>query len=809
MGNLWQDVRFGARVLFKSPGFTIIAAVALALGVGATTAIFSVMNAVLWRPLPFPEADRLVMIWMDNRRLSMREDIHSYPSFEDYRTQNTTFAGIAAFTTQGFNLTGAGEPERVIGAAATASFFDVMGTPPAQGRPFTREEEEPGRDTTAVISHGLWQRRFGGDPKAVGQTLSLNGATRTIVGVMPADFAFPSKEVELWVPLSPPQEAKQERRSFWLSMIGRMKPGVPFEQARAELGGIAARLEQQYPDALGGYGVNPVPLHTQVVGSVRPALWVLLGAVAFVLLIACANVANLVLARAASREREIAVRAALGAARSRIVRQLLTESVLLALVGGGAGALIAVWGLEVLKSLAPADTPRLEQIGVDARVFLFALGVSCLTALIFGLVPALQSSRPDLNETLKEGGRSSTAGVRGRRLRNWLVVSEIALTLVLLVGAGLLLKSFVRLQQVNLGFNPERLLTARTQLPRSKYPADQREKVIAFYEQLTERLQNSPGVEAVGAVGTMLLSNTPNSTTFTIEGRPNPPASERVEVPLDAVTPNFFQVVGAQLLRGRYFDARDRRGAPSAVIVNETFVRRFFPAEDPLGRRILYGDPTGQNDNWRTIVGVVADMKRTDFNSEIRPETFLPHAQSPAASMMLVVRAAGDPASLAGTVRSQARALDPDQPVYGVMTMDEQLAERRAQRRFNMLLLALFAGLALVLAAVGLYGVMAYTVTQRTHELGVRMALGARAADVFKLVVGRGMMLAAAGVGIGLLGALALTRLMEGLLFGVSATDPLTYAAVSALLALVALAGCLVPAQRAMKVDPMVALRYE
>ncbi|HEX8179602.1 MAG TPA: ABC transporter permease [Pyrinomonadaceae bacterium] len=806
MGNFWQDVRYGARMLWRSPGFTVVAVLALALGVGATTAIFSVMNAVLWRPLPFREPDRLVMIWMDNRRFGMHEDIHSYPNYEDYRNQNTTFAQLAAYTTQGFNLTGVGEPERVIGAATTATFFEVMGTPPALGNPFTQEAEQPGRDTVVLISHGLWQRRFGGDPQVIGQNISLNGATRTVVGVMPPDFAFPGKEIDLWVPLAAPPDAKQARSAFWLSIIGRLKPGVTFEQARTELGGIWARLEQQYPD-LGGYGVNPVPLHTQIVGNVRPALFVLLGAVGFVLLIACANVANLLLARATARGREIAIRAALGAGRGRIVRQLLTESVLLALAGGVAGALLAMWGLGALKALAPADTPRLEQIGVDARVFAFALGLSCVTALVFGLAPALQASKPDLNETLKEGGRSDTTGGRGRRLRDLLVVSEIALTLVLLVGAGLLLKSFVRLQEFKLGYRPEGLLTASVSLPRAKY--SERAKRVAFYEQLMERLRNSPGVEGVAAVGTILLSNTPNSTIITIEGRPNPRAAERTEVPFDATTPDFFKVMGTPLLRGRFFDARDRDGATPVAIVNETFARKFFPNEDPLGHRYLYGDPGGEDSQWLTIVGVVADMKRTDFNAEVRPETFFPHAQGGAGSMMLVVRTAGDPAALANLVRTQVRALDPDQPVYAVRTMDEQLSERRAQRRFNMLLLGLFAGLALALAAVGLYGVMAYTVTQRTHELAVRMALGARAADVFRLVVGRGMLLAAVGIAVGFAASLALTRLMTGLLFSVSATDPATYAAVSFLLASVALAGCLVPARRATKVDPMVALRYE
>ena len=805
METLIQDLRYTVRMLLKKPAFTAIVVLALAIGIGANTAIFSVVNAILLRPLPYKNFDRISMIWMDNPKLGVAEDWHSYPNYVDYKQQNQVYEDMAAFNNRSFNLTGVGDPLRILGAWNTASLFSVLGVEPSIGRVFTEEEEEPGKDLVVVLSNGLWRSRFGSNPNAIGQAISMNGANRTVIGVMPPGFSFPDKRTEVWVPLALSPQRKEARSVISYKAVGRLKPGVSMAQAQSDMGVIAKRLDEEYSKS--NYGVNLVLLRDQETRTVKPALLVLLGAVVFVLLIACANVANLLLARAAIREKEIAIRLALGARRWRIIRQLLTESAVLGLVGGAAGMLMALWGLKVLVALSPGDIPRFDQAGIDGRVLAFTLVVSLLTGLIFGLVPSLQASKPDLNNTLKEGGRGTTGGAGGIRVRNLLVVSEIALSLVLLVGAGLMIRSFMRLQQFDLGFNPNDLATMRIQLPGTKYrePA----QVDAFYKQLLERIESVPGIKAVGAISDVFLTDTPNSTNFSIEGRPVPIGADSIEVPLDSVSPGYFRAMGIPLLSGREFDDRDVRDSTPVVIVNETFVRRFFADEEPLGKRFVYGQSGPDNNNWITIVGVVGDMRRTGFDRPVRPETFLPQSQNPSATLTIVARTSSDAAKFSSTLRGEVWGIDKDQSVYDLKTMDQMLSEMSSQRRFNMLLLGVFAALALTLAAVGIYGVMSYSVAQRTHEIGIRMALGAKTTDVLGMVVRRGMVLASVGIGVGVIGAAALTRLMSSLLYGVSATDPVTFVVIPIVLAGVTLAASFVPARRATKVDPMVALRYE
>ncbi len=805
MQTLWQDLRYGARMLLKNPAFTAVAVIALALGIGANTAIFSVVNGVLLRPLPYPQPEQLAMVWLDNRRQNIRDDITSYPNFLDWRDKNHTFQGMSGVRNLTVNLTGVGEPEELRGASVAANFFQLIGVNPAQGRGFTAEEEQLGKDKVVILSNGLWRRRFGGDAGILNKTISLNGEQYTVIGFMPPGFQFPSK-AELWTPLAPNERLRAARGAFWLPVVGRLKPGVTRAQAQADMDVIGKQLEQDYPNINAGYGVNVVPLHEQLVGNIRRTLWVLLGAVGFVLLIACANVANLLLARAAARQREVAVRSALGAGRWRIIRQLLTESVLLSVVGGALGVLLAWWGLEMLLKLSPANLPRLDNIHLDARVLGFTLGLSLLTGLLFGLAPALHTSQLELGETLKEGGRSGSGSRRTQRVRNAFIVAEIALTLALLIGAGLLMRSFWHLQQVSPGFRTDHLLTLQLSLPRTKYPEGA--QAVAFYQQLQERLAALPGVESASAVSKIMMPRVTNSSNFTIENRPQDPRAQQLELPIDITQPNFFQTMGIQLLRGRTFTPQDARGQPDVAIVNETFVKRYFPNEDPLGKRFTFGD-SNNNPQWISIVGVVHDTKRQGLDEPVRMESWLPHAQNPSRSMQVVVRTKSDPLALAGVVREAVWALDRDLPIPKLETMEQVLSESVAQRRLSMLLLSIFATVALLLAAVGIYGVMSYVITQRTNEIGIRVALGAQAADVLKLIMGQGMKLTLLGVGLGLVATLLLTRLMVSLLFGVSATDPLTFAGVALLLIVVALLACWIPAWRATKVDPMVALRYE
>jgi putative ABC transport system permease protein len=806
MRTFLQDLRYGARMLLKNPGFTLIAVLTLALGIGANTAIFSVVNGVLLSSLPYPHPEQLAMVWCDNKRQGIPDDITSYPNFVDWRDRNKTFQGMAGVTSGRTNLTGtAGEPEEISDANVSINFFQLMGVNPLIGRVFTAEEEQPGRDRVVVLSYSLWQRRFGGDPGILNKTITLSDAPYVVVGIMPPGFQFPER-TEIWGPLAPDDRMRQARFAFFLPVVGRLKPGVTRAQAQADLEVVASQIEKQFPD-MAGYWVNVVPVLENTVGPVRRALVILSVAVLFVLLIACANVANLLLARAAVRQREVAVRSALGAGRWRIVRQLLTESMLLAVMGGALGVLLAWWGVRLLVDLNPANIPRLENIRLDGRVLWFTLGLSLLTGVIFGLVPALQTTHFKLSEMLKEGGRTGAGGGRrANRIRGAFIVAEVALTLALLVGAGLLIRSFWHLQSIDMGFKPDHLLTLRVTLWGSQYR--QGGQAVAFYHQLQERLAALPGVVSASATSGIMLPKLANSGLFTIENRPRDPNELALELPIDRVQPNYFQTMGVPLVKGRPFTEADTRDTPMVAIVNETFVKRYFPNDEPIGKRFTFGGG-GPNARWITIVGVVRDTKRQGVDQPVRIESWMPLAQRPSGSMEIVLRTTGDPLALSNAVREAVWSLDRNLPIPTIQTVEHILSQRVAQQRLNMLLLVLFASIALILAAVGIYGVMSYAVTQRTNEIGIRMALGAQARDVLRMVIWRGMALALIGVALGLAAALALTRVMKNLLFDVSTTDPVTFAAIPVLLTGVAFIACWIPARRATKVDPLDALRYE
>ena len=818
METLFQDLRYAIRMLLKKPGFTAVAVLALALGIGANSAIFSVVNGVVLRALPYKNPESLMMVW--SRRISPEagpgtgEMPVSAADFIEWRNQNQGFTQIAAFHTQPFNITGTGEPEFLGGVRSSADLFSLLGVQAQLGRTFLPEEDQPAAGNVVILSHGLWERRFGSDPQIIGQKLTLNDEPYTVVGVMPAGFQFPRKgempagyqfprRAELYTPLAwTPAQASNRGRHF-LAVVARLKPEATIAQAQADMSAIAGRLKEQYPQSNTNKDVLIIPLHQQVVGQVRTALLVLLGAVGFVLLIACANVANLLLARAASRQREIAIRTALGASRARIVRQLLTESVLLALTGGTLGLLLSMWGIDLLMAISPANLPRVDSISVDARVFGFTLAVTLLTGIVFGLVPAIQASKPDVNEALKEGGRASTTS--HNRFRGALVVSEVALSLVLLIGAGLMIRSFLHLLNESPGLNPENVLTLDVGLPRTKYTGPQQ---VAFFQQVIERLKALPSVKSAGAVYPLPLSGAEEGTGFGIEGRPPAAPGETFNAGPRWVSPDYFNVMRIALLKGREITERDGTDGTRVVVINESMAARYFSDEDPIGKRISFDQVNGAS-NWREIVGVVRDVKHSALDSNPKPEMYIPFTQFPTFFMTLVVRTSGDPLNLVAAARAEVLAVNQNQPISNVHTMEELVSNSVAQRRFNMLLLSIFAGVALLLAAVGIYGVMSYSVAQRTHEMGVRMALGARTSHVLVLVVKQGMTLALAGVGIGLAAAFALTRILASLLYGVSATDPLTFSMIALLLASVAFVACYLPARRATKVDPMTALRYE
>ena len=807
METLFQDVRFGARMLAKHKGFTAVAVLTLALGIGANTAIFSVVNAVLLKPLPYDNSHELVQIWGTQPQLDTAP--MSPANFLDWREQNRVFERVAAYTGQNLNLSGVADPERIRATRVSADLFELLRVRPELGRAFLAEEDQYGGQRVVILSHGLWQRRFGANPEILGRSLTLNDQSYVVVGVMPPDFSFPRTTTEMWTPIAFSPGERGTRNTNYISVLARLKPGVTIEQARSEMEALARRQQEQYQEANTGIGVKLISYKEQVVGNTRPILLLLLGAVGFVLLIACANVANLLLARAAGRRKEMAVRSALGAGRRRVVRQLLTESVLLALVGGGLGLLLALWGINLLVALQPANIPRLAELRVDRGVLMFASALSLLTGVAFGLAPALRATKLDLNDALKEGGKGADAGGGRQRLRSILIVSEIALSLVLLIGAGLMIKSFWRLNQVEPGFNAENTLTMVVSLPTTRYAEPGRQ--VAFFRQAVERVGNLPGVDAAGVTTNIPLFGG-NSTGFNVEGDPPYAPGQRPLVEYRSVSPGYFRAMGIPLLRGRTFNEQDGGDAPGVVIINETLARRHFPGEDPLGKRLGFSGPT----DWREIVGVVRDTRNYGLDEEVKPEAYMPYTQSAPgylagsiSGMILVARTASDPQGMSAAIKREVQGLDGNLPVYNIKTMEQHLAESTAQRRFNMLLLSAFAGVAVLLAVFGLYGVMSYMVSQRTREIGLRMALGAQARDILGMAVRQGVVLILIGIGVGLAGALALTRVMSGLLYGVDATDPATFAAIVLLLAFASLIACYIPARRATRVDPLIALKYE
>ena len=802
-------MRFALRSLLKAPAFAAVAIATLALGIGATSTVFSVVNGVLLKPLPYPESERLVIVLENNLKKGWDKFGISAPNFVDWHARARSFDGISAFSETSFNLTGTGEPERLGGARVTEGFFDVLRLTPTLGRSFAPDEFAAGKDRVAILSYGLWQRRFGGSRSVLGRAITMNGESYTIVGVMPPDVAFPSRETLLWTPLVFDAGSLASRGGHWLAAIARLKSGVTLEGATAEMKSLAAQLEKEYPEAQTGWGAAAWSLHELVVGDVRPALVVLFGVVGLVLLIACANVASLLLARGAARRREVAIRSAIGASASQIVRQLLAESLMLGLLGGGLGLVIAVWGVDLLHAVRPDGLPRVDSITVDGAVLGFTILVSVVTGLAFGLLPAMQLARPNLSGTLREeGGRGASLGRAGQRVRSALVVGEVALSLVLLVGAGLMAKSFLKLREVNPGFAPERTLTAAISLPQAKY--DSSHKRAEFARQALERLAGQPGVRAAAVASPLPMSGNDRILAFVIEGRPPLAAGETPSAIHAAVSTSYFGAMRIPLTKGREFTDQDRRGVPQVVIVSESFVKKFFPNQDPIGQQLRIGNTSGPLNE---IVGVVGDVKHYSLRDDSQAAMYQPYAQTSPSSLSIVVRAAGRPEELTAVVRREVRAVDPDLPLTSVRTLDELLASTVAPQRFNAALITGFAGLALLLAAIGLYGVVSYTVAQQTHEFGIRMALGAERGHVLRQVMGRAMRLAVAGVAIGLVGAFGLTQLAErklaAFLYGVSATDPTTFAALAALLTGIALFASYVPARRATKVDPVVALRNE
>jgi predicted permease len=813
--TLWQDLRYGARQLRRSPAFTTAAVVTLALGIGANTAIFSVVNAVLLRPLPYKDPERLVMVWEQLLKIGLNQFGAPLANYFEYRDQNQVFEDIAAVEYTHLDLTGQDRPERLLTLRASANLFPLLGVKTALGRAFVSGENQPGHGDVAILSDALWRSRFGADPGAIGRTLLLDGKLFTVIGVMPRGLRFTTGDPvvpDVWIPLA--FQADPQRDSGHLTLIARLKPGVSVEHARSHMQAIASRLEQQYHLYRGprgedaGYDVTVIPLRQNLVGEMRRGLLLMLGAVGLVLLIACVNVANLVLARAATRQREILIRAALGASRARLIRQVLTEGILLALMGGGLSLLLARYGVRALVAWSPYEVTRVFDVPMDARVFVFAMVVSVFTGIIFGLMPALQGMSVHLAESLKGGAARMTSPASPSRTRQALVVMEVALSFSLVVGAGLLIRSFARLRSVSPGFNPERVLTAQISLPPSAYPKDP--QVAAFYSRLLERLKSLPGVKSASLCSVLPFTGTVRDP-FSIEGRPWQPegANGTPQVTnYQVISPDYFRTMQIPLLRGREFRAFDGAEAPPVAIVNQTMARGFWPDGDPIGRHIMLGAPR-PGAPWLTIVGIVEDVRNSGLDSTPLPQIYTSQFQTPSRTTAIVMRTSLDPDSIVASVRHELLALDRDRPLYSVVSMQELVSDSIAPRRYYMLLLGGFAALALVLAAIGIYGVISYSVAQRTHEIGIRMALGAQRGDVLRRVVGHGLALTLIGVGVGLAGAFAMTRFLSSLLYDMRPTDPLTFAVVTLGLLGVAAMASYIPARRATRVDPMVALRYE
>jgi putative ABC transport system permease protein len=808
MDSLLRDIRFALRGLAKRPAFTAIALVTLALGIGVNSAIFSAVDSILLRPLPLNDPERLVSVWEQTPRDGIRQNQAAPANFFDLQNQNQVFEQIGAYGPDDVNLTGDGDPERLDGQVVTANVFSILGVPASLGRTFSPGEDEPGQEHVVVLSDKLWQRRFNRDASIINRPITLNGESFIVIGVMPRGFFFPTREIELWTPWAMEPDQKAGRGDHYLTLVARLKQGTTIERANADLAGIGQRLSAEYPRTNEGLGFIAHSLHQDYVGDLRLPILILFAAVGLVLLIACANVANLLLAQATTRRKEIAIRIALGARRWTIVRQLLVESLLLATGGGLLGVLGAFWGVEALAKFLPESLSKLQNVSVDARVLLFTLGVSVLTAVVFGGVPALLASRTKPGETLNDVARDMAGGTSGRHVRRVLVVSEVALAVVLLVSAGLLIRSFQLLRQVDAGFTTENALTMRMVLPFPKYQKAEARR--AFYDEALRKIQEVPGIESAGMITFLPLSFNGMNFNFSVEGQPATSDSKLPFALFRVVSPDYFRAMGIPLRRGRYFDTRDSVDAQPAVVINRSFAEKYWPGEEAIGKRLKVGALDSQN-AWLTVVGVVGDVRQTGLNEQ-RLEFYVPYMQERRSFMAprdLVVRTKSDPALIASAVRKAVWSVDKDQPVSNVRTLDQVFAAAISQERFQALMLGLFAALALLLACVGLYGLLSYAVVQRTHEIGVRMALGAQPLDVLRLVIRQGMMLTLAGLVAGIVAGTFVTRVLSDLLFGVTPRDPLTFAGVPVLLLVVAFLACYVPARRATRIDPLRALRCE